>query len=141
MRKVLILTDNKGWHYNQLVNSFNQKNVIVESCNLTDMSISVIKENVQILLNNKVITDITDVFVRHIPTGTLEEVVTNLNILKALQSKGLNVMNTAENIELTVDKSLTSMKLKDNGILTPNTWITRGKNNTIKLSKIYHCNN
>ena len=118
MRKVLILTDNKGWHYNQLVNSFNQKNVIVESCNLTDMSISVIKENVQILLNNKVITDITDVFVRHIPTGTLEEVVTNLNILKALQSKGLNVMNTAENIELTVDKSLTSMKLKDNGILT-----------------------
>jgi len=135
MRKVLILTDNKGWHYNQLVNSFNQKNVIVESCNLTDMSISVIKENVQILLNNKVITDITDVFVRHIPTGTLEEVVTNLNILKALQSKGLNVMNTAENIELTVDKSLTSMKLKDNGILTPNTWITRGKANTIKLSK------
>ena len=116
MRKVLILTDNKGWHYNQLVNSFNQKNVIVESCNLADMSISVIKENVQILLNNKVITDITDVFVRHIPTGTLEEVVTNLNILKALQSKGLNVMNTAENIELTVDKSLTSMKLKDNGI-------------------------
>ena len=135
MRKVLILTGNKGWHYNKLVNSFNQKNVIVESCNLTDMSISVIKENVQILLNNKVITDITDVFVRHIPTGTLEEVVTNLNILKALQSKGLNVMNTAESIELTVDKSLASMKLKDNGILTPNTWITRGKNNTIKLSK------
>ena len=57
MRKVFILTDNKGWHYNQLVNSFNQKNVIVESCNLTDMSISVIKENVQILLNNKVITE------------------------------------------------------------------------------------
>ena len=44
-------------------------------------------------------------------------------------------MNTAESIELTVDKSLASMKLKDNGILTPNTWITRGKNNTIKLSK------
>ena len=54
------------------------------------------------------------------------------------QSKGLNVMNTAENIELTVDKSLTSMKLKDNGILTPNTWITRGKNNTIKLIKKFY---
>ena len=53
MRKVLILTGNKGWHYNKLVNSFNQKNVIVESCNLADMSISVIKENVQILLNYK----------------------------------------------------------------------------------------
>ena len=127
MRRILILTDQKGWHYKQLIKSFNKYDIDIVTANLSDLSISIVNNQVQILQSNNEILNITDVFVRHIPGGTLEEVITYLNILKVLQAKNINIMNTAENIEMTVDKSFTSLKLKSAGILTPNTWIIRGK--------------
>jgi len=44
-------------------------------------------------------------------------------------------MNTSENIETTVDKSLTSIKLMESGILTPDTWVVRGRSNCKKIVK------
>ena len=81
MRKVLILTDQKGWHYRQLKKSFENKNISVESANLDDLSITINNNKNQIVKNNgEILSDITDVFVRHIPGGSLEEVIINLNI-------------------------------------------------------------
>ena len=112
MRKVLILTDQKGWHYRQLQKSFECKNILVESSNLDNLSIAVHNSKTQIIRNNgDVVSGITDIFVRHIPGGSLEEIIVNLNILKVFESQNINIMNTAENIETTVDKSLTSIKL------------------------------
>ena len=128
MRTILLLTDQKGWHYKQLIQSIKKYNIDVITKNLSDLSISIINNEPQILQKNGEPLNVTDVFVRHIPGGSLEEIITYLNILKTFQLKNINVMNTAENIEMTVDKSLTSLKLKDAGILTPNTWIIHGKN-------------
>ncbi len=134
MRKVLILTDQKGWHYHQLKKSFESKNIFVESANLDELSIAINDNKNQIIKNNgEILSGITDVFVRHIPGGTLEEVIINLNILKVFACHGINIMNTSENIETTVDKSLTSIKLRQAGILTPDTWVIRGKNNCKKM--------
>ena len=70
MRKVLILTDQKGWHYRQLKKSFENKNISVESANLDDLSITINNNKNQIVKNNgEILSDITDVFVRHIPGG------------------------------------------------------------------------
>ncbi|MBT5643927.1 MAG: ATP-grasp domain-containing protein [Gammaproteobacteria bacterium] len=134
MRKVLILTDQKGWHYRQLKKSFENKNISVESANLDDLSITINNNKNQIVKNNgEILSDITDVFVRHIPGGSLEEVIINLNILKVFEYHGINIMNTSTNIETTVDKSLTSIKLREAGILTPDTWVVRGKDNCRKI--------
>ena len=105
MRKVLILTDQKGWHYKQLKKSFENRDISVESSNLDDLSIAIQGKKNQIIKNNgELLTNITDVFVRHIPGGTLEEVIINLNILKVFESHNINVMNTSANIETTVPK-------------------------------------
>ncbi len=133
MRKVLILTEKKGWHFNQLKKSFLKKEVILEAHNLIDMSLSFINNENKIFIKTKEMKDFTDIFVRHIPSGNLEEVVTYLNILKILNRKGLNVMNSAEHIELTVDKSMTTSLLNENGIRTPKTWIIKGKKEAKKL--------
>ncbi|MDG2159761.1 MAG: ATP-grasp domain-containing protein [Gammaproteobacteria bacterium] len=134
MRKVLILTDQKGWHYRQLQKSFESKNILVDSSNLDDLSIAIHNNQNYIIKNNgESLSDITDVFVRHIPGGSLEEIIVNLNILKVFESHNINIMNTAENIEMTVDKSLTSIRLRQGGILTPDTWIIRGKKNCKKI--------
>jgi len=135
MRKVLILTEQQGWHFNQLQESFLKNQIKAETCNLTDISLSFINNENKILKNDVEIKDITDVLVRHIPNGTLEEVVNYLNILKIFKNKGINVMNSAEHIELTVDKSMTTALLNKSGINTPKTWVTRGIEETRDLVK------
>ena len=133
MRKVLILTDQKGWHFNQLQESFLRKKVTVESYDLTELTLSFMNNENKIFHNNKELNNVTDVIVRFIPNGTLEEIVTYLNILKIFKMKGANVINTAENIELTVDKSLTTALLNHKNINTPKTWVIRGKRETKNL--------
>ena len=128
MRKVLILTDLKGWHYSQLYKSFQKNNVTVESACLEDLSIRIEDSASKVFLNNEELSDFTDVFVRHIPGGTLEQVIINLNILKIFESNNINVMNPAECIETTVDKSLTSIRLKEAKLLINQKSITHPVN-------------
>ena len=128
MRKVLILTDLKGWHYDQLARSFNKFGILLESACLDQLSIRILNDRTRLYLKDKELTGFTDVFVRHVPGGTLEQVVVNLNILKVFERMDINVMNSSDNIETTVDKSLTSIMLNSANILTPNTWIFRDIN-------------
>ena len=131
MKKVLILTDLKGWHYDQLITSFKKLNISVQSACLDQLSIRIENNLSKIYLDNKALEDITDVFVRHIPGGSLEQIIVNLNILKIFELNNINIMNSSENIETTVDKSLTSIKLSQANLFTPKTWVFRG----IKESK------
>lgn len=122
-RKVLILTDKKGWHFNQLEKSLNKLDFEVISNNISNLSL-VISKNKSFVLDqyhNEII--VSCVIVRHIPGGNLEEIISYLNILKAFELNKIKVINTAVNIEKTVDKSLTSLLLMKNNILTPNTWV------------------
>ena len=49
MRKVLILTDQKGWHYKQLKKSFENRGISVESSNLDNLSIAIQGKKNQII--------------------------------------------------------------------------------------------
>ncbi len=135
MRKVLILTDQQGWHFNQLKRSFLKHEIKVESYNLTQLTLSFVKNENKVFFGNRELDNVTDVMVRFIPNGSLEEIVTYLNILKIFKMQGANVVNTAENIELTVDKSLTTALLNSLNINTPKTWVIRGKKETKNLVK------
>ena len=135
MKKVLILTDKKGWHFQQLKKSLTKNNISTESINISKLLITTDSKNTKILREDNSEVNVSDVIVRYIPGGSLEEIVTYLNILRVFKNQGVNVINTAENIEKTVDKSLTSIILKNNNILTPKTWIIRGKNKAIKLTQ------
>ena len=136
MRKVLILTDLKGWHYEQLLNSFRKLSIAVESACLEQLSIRIGNSTSKIYINNREIKGFTDVFVRHIPGGSLEQVIINLNILKIFESNNINVMNSPENIEATVDKSLTSIKLMKANLFTPKTWVFRDVSESKKEAEI-----
>ena len=94
MRTILLLTDKKGWHYKQLIQSIKKYNIDVITKNLSDLSISIINNEPQILQKNGEPLNVTDVFVRHIPGGSLEEIITYLNILKTFQLKNINTKRT-----------------------------------------------
>jgi len=133
MRKVLILIDKKGWHFTQLKKSFIKNNFLVDSYNLNNISININSNDILLNSKNKKLDKYTDIFVRYIPGGSLEEVITNLNILKIFSLNKANIINTAEQIESTVDKSMTSLILKNNNIRTPNSYIIRNYKDAIKF--------
>ncbi len=66
-------------------------------------------------------------FVRGIAAGTLQQVITRLNILHILRLQGVRVYNDAKAIERTVDKAMTSFLLKNNGVPTPATWVCESR--------------
>lgn len=61
--------------------------------------------------------------VRTMPPGSLEEVVTRMDILALLKSDGKLVVNSPRAIECAVDKSLTTAKLAQAGLPVPATWV------------------
>ncbi len=61
------------------------------------------------------------VFVRAIPTGSLEQVIFRMDALRMLEHDGVRVVNSAQAIEHGVDKYYTSARLHDAGLPTPRT--------------------
>jgi len=138
MMRTLILTDKEGWHYNELKKSLIKLGHSVFSACLTNISIKLDAIKVKLFINNEPIPEVDNVIVRFVPGGTLEEIVYFLNILKILESKGVNVINNASSIEKTVDKLHTSYLLNKNNIKTPLTYVLRGHNEAYEFIKNYH---
>ena len=69
----------------------------------------------------------TMAFIRGIAAGTLQQVITRLNILHILRMQGVKVYNDAKAIEKTVDKAMTSFLLKQHGVATPVTWVCESR--------------
>ncbi|HAF01685.1 MAG TPA: alpha-L-glutamate ligase, partial [Methylophilaceae bacterium] len=61
--------------------------------------------------------------VRGVAAGSLQQVITRLNILHMLKMQGVYIYNDAKSIERTVDKGMTSFLLKQHGIASPATWV------------------
>ena len=121
-RKVAIVTDNPGWHGEQLKQSL--KDHGLDSCylSLTDCLIE-ITENIRDIKLPGFEELPVGVFVRGIPGGTLEQVIFRLDLLHGLHNLGVTIFNSPKSIERTVDKPLTSILLSRAGLPTPRTWI------------------
>ena len=126
MKKLIILTDKNGWHCKQLKTSAEKKGFNVSIEDLKNLSLHIENKDIHVLDSKNQRIAFSNIFIRYIPGGSLEEIVHYLNILRSLEMNGCNVINTAPQIEKTVDKSFTSLILRDNNINTPDTWVYRG---------------
>ncbi len=141
MKKLTILTDKNGWHCKELKNSAEREGFHVLIEDLKRLSLHIDNNNYYVLDSNNKKVEFSNIFVRYIPGGSLEEIVHYLNILRSLEMNGCNVINTATQIERTVDKSLTSLILRDHNIDTPDTWVFRGDNHLYeKVEKLLEKN-
>ncbi|MCB1800421.1 MAG: RimK family alpha-L-glutamate ligase [Gammaproteobacteria bacterium] len=122
MTRVAIVTDDPGWHGSQLSMAFKRRGV--DSC-FTSLSKARIRlesePTVELQGFERHLPDA--VFVRGVPGGTLEQVVFHLNVLHALRSLGVPVYNDGRAIERSVDKSLTTLRLRQAGLPSPATWV------------------
>lgn len=119
---IAIITDDPGWHGQRLQATFLARGFDSVYLSLTDCRLNLDQTTTDLVLAN--MTELpVGVFVRGVPSGSLEQIIFRLNILHTLQSKGITVFNTPRSIEKTVDKSLTSILLKQAGLPTPHTWV------------------
>jgi len=122
MTCVAIITDDPGWHGRQLRTAFARRGV--DSCyaSLTNARIRLDDEtSVELQGFDGRLPDA--VFVRGIPGGSLEQVVYHLNVLHVLRDLGVPVYNDGRAIERSVDKSLTTLRLRQAGLPSPPTWV------------------
>lgn len=121
--RIAIVTDDPGWHGRRLRQAFAARGADSRYTSLAGAHIDLDGQPaVQLSGFGDALPDA--VFVRGIPGGSLEQVVFHLNVLHALQDLGVVVYNSGRAIERSVDKSLTSLRLRQAGIASPPTWVT-----------------
>ena len=125
MGRIVIFTDDPGWHGKQLSLAFEARGYRSTTVSLTECSIDLSSAEYPIQIPS-FDTKLPDaVFVRGVPGGSLQEVVFYLDILHALKIMGVPVYNDGYAIEKSVDKGMTSFLLKNAGLSTPQTWVLR----------------
>jgi tetrahydromethanopterin:alpha-L-glutamate ligase len=132
--KIAIFTDEPGWHGKQLTRAFAELGY--DSCyvSLTECKIQLDKS--PIIHLPEFTEKLPDaVFVRGVPGGSLEEVVFYLDILHALKQLNVPVYNSAQAIERSVDKAMTSFLLHNAGLPTPPTWVVRNREQALEVAE------
>lgn len=120
--RIAIVTDDPGWHGRRLREAFAQRGVDSSYVSLLDARFD-LSGHVHVALPGFGGALPDAVFVRGVPGGSLQQVVFHLNVLHALKDLGVPVYNDGRAIERSVDKSLTSLRLRQKGLPTPATWV------------------
>ncbi len=115
-----------GWHGKVLAKAFKARDVEPVFVSLQDCLIHVSNNATQIRIPHFTENPL-GVFVRGIAGGTLQQVITRLNILHILAMQGVKVYNNGRSIERTVDKAMTSFLLQQRDIATPQTWVCESR--------------
>lgn len=138
--KIPIFTDDAGWHGAQLKQAFAQRGVEAVFVSLQACAID--------LSGDRPLTKIPHfdslpkaVFVRGVSGGTLQQVITRLNVLHMLAMQGVVIYNDVKAIERTVDKAMTSFLLQLHGVSTPPTWIAESRTHAESIRQIAAQNN
>ena len=138
--KIPIFTDDAGWHGEQLKQAFAQRGVDAIFVSLQDCFINLAVEKPQIQIPDFETTP-PAAFVRGVAGGTLQQVITRLNVLHMLQHVGVPVYNQVRAIERTVDKAMTSFLLHRHGVPTPPTWVCESRAQAENVRQIAAQNN
>lgn len=121
-RMVVIFTDEPGWHGKRLRAALAEVHYEARFVSLCECAIDL--SGIEPRLAIPGFSGLPRAaFVRGIAGGSLEQIVTRLNILHTLAMVGVPVFNNGRAIERTVDKGLTSFLLSRRGIPTPRSFV------------------
>jgi len=136
--RVPIITDEAaqagGWHGLALQQAFAKHGVEAVFVELQDCVIDLSGKQPRVIIP-KFDTLPKMAFIRGIAAGSLQQVITRLNVLHILSLLGTKVYNDAKAIERTVDKGMTSFLLKQSGVNTPATWVCESRHAAHQLIK------
>ncbi|MEQ1560505.1 MAG: RimK family alpha-L-glutamate ligase [Methyloglobulus sp.] len=135
MARIVIFTDDPGWHGKELSQAFARLGCSSDFISLTECSLTIEPGRIPVTIPGFEQALPDAVFVRGVPGGSLEEVVLYLDILHALKLLNVPVYNDGRAIERSVDKAMTSFLLHQAGISTPLTWASRNRMEAINIAE------
>ncbi|MDP1659030.1 MAG: RimK family alpha-L-glutamate ligase [Methylotenera sp.] len=138
--KIPIFTDDAGWHGARLKEAFAIRGVDAVFLSLQECVINLSGTSPTIQIPGFDVLP-PAVFVRGIAGGTMQQVITRLNVLHMLSILHVKIYNDVKAIERTVDKAMTSFLLKKNGISTPPTWVAESRSQVANIRQIAAQNN
>lgn len=124
--KIPIFTDEPGWQGAQLVQAFARQGVEAVFVSLQDCVIDLSQPQIAVHIPGFDVLP-PAAFVRGVTGGTLQQVITRLNVLHMLKQLSVRVYNQPQAIERTVDKAMTSFLLRMHGVATPATWVCESR--------------
>lgn len=133
MKRIVIFSDNTGWHEQALLDRLASARIKARVCSLRDCRLGFGNTVSGLGIPGFDGTLPDGAFVRAIPDGRFEEVAFRLDILHALTACGIPVYNPPTSIEYTVDKGMATFLLLKNGIPTPPTWVCESRNEGIEI--------
>lgn len=125
--RIAVATDSPGWHGRRLGEAFaalGAESVFV-SLSACRVDLDANRWGIVVPGFEEALPDA--VVVREISAGSFEQVTLRLGLLHALAAWGIPVYNSARAVERTVDKSATSLLLRQAGIATPATWVSESE--------------
>lgn len=126
MTKIPVFTDDPGWHGNRLKQAFAVRGYQAVFISLKDCVLDLTARSRGVIIPGfDALPQFA--FVRGVPGGTLQQVITRLDILHALEILGVRVYNSGRAVERTVDKAMTSFLLHHHGVATPDTWVCESR--------------
>ena len=132
--KILILSDNEGWHEETLGKALTDQGIDYTVGSVRDCHIGFNSPTGLVIPGFE--NSLPDaVMVRAIPDGTFEEVTHRLDTLHALTECGVLIYNPVRSIEITIDKGMTSFLLDRAGIATPPTWVSESQDEIRKITE------
>lgn len=135
MGRIVIFTDDPGWHGKQLRLAFSNLGYSSDYVSLSRCCFTIAPGQNPIVIPgfDQALPDAA--FVRGVPGGSLEEVVLYLDILHALKTMNIPVYNDGRAVERSVDKGMTSFLLHHAGLPTPLTWVLRNREDALTIAE------
>jgi RimK family alpha-L-glutamate ligase len=118
--RAAILGQRGGWHTESLLAALRRRDVDAECCAVTQLTARVTGAP-KLSASGVTLDGLDVVFVRAIPSGSLEQVVFRMDALRCLEAAGVLVVNSPRAIEHGVDKYYTATLLAEAGLPTPRT--------------------
>jgi RimK family alpha-L-glutamate ligase len=117
---IAILGQKGGWHTESLCSALARHGLSAECLPVTQLTAQV-TSTPRLAVAGTPLDECDVVFVRAIPSGSLEQVIFRMDALRMLEHAGVRVVNSAAAIEHGVDKYYTAARLHDAGLPTPRT--------------------
>jgi ribosomal protein S6--L-glutamate ligase len=130
--KIGIFGNEGSWYVDDLQRAARSLNCEAIRLDFRRLSMNVTQQGTQFFCDQLALKDFDAFIVRTMPPGSLEEVVTRMDILGQLQSAGKLVVNSPRAIECAVDKSLTTAKLAAVGLPVPSTWVGESSDDALE---------
>ena len=130
--KIGIFGNEGSWYVEDLQRAAKELSCEAIRLDFRRLSMNVTRQGTQFFCDQLALKDFDAFIVRTMPPGSLEEVVTRMDILGQLEAAEKLVVNSPRAIECAVDKSLTTAKLAAAELPVPATWVGESSDDALE---------